>query len=142
MFAKSLIPKGFQCNLCLHETFLSLQEDVGYLCYPIKIKKNIGVGFRRGRFLLQLVLLQTFLGAKKSFSFLIFYLCLGSMEVKDIYHQLVLTMSYYYVLAIVIYSYRQFIYSAKPLQGLYVYLKLNQICLSFISKNLQFCRAY
>ena len=97
---------------------------------------------RRVFFCLGWCFFRPFLGAKKSFSFLIFYLCLGSMEVKDIYHQLVLTMFYYYVLAIVIYSYRQFIYSAKLLQGLYVYLKLNQICLSFISKNLQFCRAY
>ena len=34
-----------------------IEELFRYLSYPIKIKKNIGVGFRRGCFLPQLVLL-------------------------------------------------------------------------------------
>ena len=121
-----------------------MEELFRYLSYLIKIKKNIGVGFRRGCFCHRWCFFKAFFGVKKSLSFLIFFSLFRSygsqryISLVSPYHVLLLCISYSHLFIQSIHLFCKT--SEGPLTN--VYLKLNQICLSFISKQRQFCRVY
>ena len=111
-------------RLCVWD---KIEELFRYLSYLIKIKRNIGVGFRRGCLLSQMVFFKLFLGAKISHSFFIFlslFRSYGSQRYISLVspcHVLLLCIGYSYLFIQAVHLFCKT--SAGPLTN--VYLKLN-----------------
>ena len=111
-------------RLCVWD---KIGELFRYLSYLIKIKKNIGVGFRRGCFCHRWCFFKAFFGVKKSLSFLIFFSLFRSygsqryISLVSPYHVLLLCISYSHLFIQSIHLFCKT--SAGPLTN--VYLKLN-----------------
>ena len=111
-------------RLCVWD---KMEELFRYLSYLIKIKKNIGVGFRRGCFCHRWCFFKAFFGVKKSLSFLIFFSLFRSygsqryISLVSPYHVLLLCISYSHLFIQSIHLFCKT--SEGPLTN--VYLKLN-----------------
>ena len=87
--------------------------------------------------------LELFWGQKNllAFNFLSLFRAYGNLRYIALvspYHVLLLSIGHSHLLIQAVHLFCKT--SAGPLTN--VYLKLNQICVSFVSKDLQFCRAY